>query len=89
MPITTAELAQAREAVAGLLEALGLNDYLFEVEPRNGEWEVRVECVIKEGWETVILPVKKEWLLVGRSDPGIQLQLLDEWGVKLAACKKA
>lgn len=40
------ELTQARETVASLLETLGLAAYLFEIEPREGRWEVRVECAL-------------------------------------------
>lgn len=87
MPISISELAQAREATAQLLEALGLEAYLFEVEPRDGEWEVKVECVIEEGWGTVILPVEKELLLASHKDAIAHQRLLNEWRIKLAACK--
>jgi hypothetical protein len=46
MMLSERELTQARETVASLLETLGLTAYLFEVEPREGRWEVRVECAL-------------------------------------------
>lgn len=87
MPLSSAELIQAREAAAELLEELGLDAYLFEIEPRDGQWELRVECAIEEGWETVVLPVPKALLLTGRDDAAARQQLLTDWRERLAACK--
>ena len=42
MPLSTMELAEARQAVADLLEQAGLDAYLFEVEPRQTQWELRL-----------------------------------------------
>ena len=37
------ELAQIRELVTKILDELQLDAYLFEVEPREGQWELRVK----------------------------------------------
>lgn len=87
MPLSSADLIQAREAAAELLEELGLDAYLFEIEPRDGQWELRVECAIEEGWENVVLPVPKALLLAGRDDVDARQQLLTDWRERLAACK--
>lgn len=87
MPLGTVDLAKARDAVTELLEELKLDAYLFAVEPRNGRWEVKVECAVENGWETVTFAVAKDSLLASLNDWSIRHRLLDEWRVKLAACK--
>ena len=86
MAESIAELAQIRELVTKILDELELDAYLFEVEPREGQWELKVECAVKEGWETVRLPVTKALLLRGADDPEVYRSLLDEWREVLSAC---
>lgn len=83
MQLSTAELAQARDTVQGLLDQLGLNAYLFEVEPRAGHWEVRVECAPNGGWHSSVLNVEEDWLAACRVDPGARSALLAEWRKRL------
>ena len=40
MPTSTDELLKATKAARALLDQLQLSAYTFEVEPREGEWEV-------------------------------------------------
>lgn len=87
MPLSTFDLAQAREITSELLEELGLEAYLFEVEPSSEQWLIKVECAIPEGWESVRLPIQKENLLVLRQDSSARRQLLDAWRDRLTACK--
>ena len=44
MEFTTVELAMARDVSKAMLEGLGLDAYLFEVEPKENYWELKVEC---------------------------------------------
>lgn len=88
MSTSIVELATAKEAVFALLDELGIEAYLFEVEPREGQWEVRVECAIEPGWESVMLPVDKFKLLTSREDAAVHAELLAAWRERLAACKK-
>ncbi len=88
MTISTMELAEAKEATAALLGDLGLAAFLFEVEPRAGRWEVRVECAIESGWQTVVLDVASERLLACRRDAAVRAALAAEWRDRLGACKK-
>lgn len=84
---STLELAEAREATRALLDTLGLASYLFEVEPRtDGRWEVRIDCAVADGWQSVVLPVSRERLLASRSDQQARAELLHDWGARLAAC---
>lgn len=82
-------LSDAREITAGLLEQLGLEAYLFEVEPRDGPWEVRIECAQADGWQTVLLAIEVECLLGCRHDGPERARLLAHWGERLDACRQA
>ena len=88
MPASTEELLKAKETTAALLEQLGLVAYLFEVEPREEHWEVRVDCALDQGWQTSVLLVDKVLLLSSLHDPGARERLLQEWGRHLASCKR-
>jgi hypothetical protein len=89
MPLSTVELAEARQAASDLLEQAGLEAYLFEIEPRQGHWELRVECAIPQGWQTLALPVDKDLLLASRKDAAVRHQLLEDWRRHFGTCKKA
>lgn len=86
MSISMNELVQVREVTRKILDELQLDAYLFEVEPREGQWEIKVECAINEGWETVMLGVKKDLLLRGIDDAVAHQLLLDDWREALSAC---
>ncbi len=86
MPVSINDLARVREVVARVLEELLLDAYLFEVEPREGQWEIRVECAVAGGWETCRLTADKEYLLRGTDDPIVHEVLLDNWREALSDC---
>lgn len=86
MSLSIAELAQAREVVTRILDELQLDAYLFEVEPLEGQWEIKVECAVAEGWETVRLTATREILLRGSDDAVAHGVLLDNWRDALSAC---
>jgi hypothetical protein len=88
MPLSTMELAEARQAVAELLEQAGLDAFLFEVEPREGHWELRLECAASDGWQSLILPVDKDALLASRRDDKARRRLIESWQEQWA-CKIA
>lgn len=88
MALPTAGLARAREAASALLDALGLEAYLFAIEPREDAWELKVECAIDEGWQTTTLPVDIDLLLASRTDPDAWVRLAQSWGTRLAACRR-
>ena len=83
------EVEQATQSTAALLDELGLAAYLFAIEPHAGGWELKVECAVDEGWEAIVLPVDVQLLLASRSDPSARAQLIQAWGPKLAACRRA
>lgn len=86
MPLSTAELANAREIVSKILDELRFDAYLFEVEPGEDKLEITVECAVEGGWETVKLIVDKDHLLRGIDDPGAHQLLLNNWRNVLSAC---
>lgn len=88
MSLTTVELSEASQAAAALLEELGLDAYLFEVEPHlDAEWELQVECAVDEGWQRLCIPIDKEALLASRHDEARRRELMDEWRERLGTCK--
>lgn len=82
------DLKGATEAARALLEELGLEAYLFAVEPREGDWELKLECALEEGWQTIALPVELDLLLASRTETDARARLLSSWGGRLAACLK-
>lgn len=90
MPLSIAQLAQARERCAELLEELGLEAYLYEIEPREGLWELRIDCALTRPgtWESTSLPVAAEALLAASEGSAARQQLLSEWRRHLSACKQ-
>jgi hypothetical protein len=87
MTLSITELAQIREVVKNILDQLKLDAYLFEVEPKEDRWEIKVECAVgKESWETVTLTAKKDILFHGGDDAVMHQVLLDNWAEALSAC---
>lgn len=89
MTLSIVELARARETTAGLLEELGLEAYLFEVEPHDEQWELKVDCAMEAdgAWENVTLWVPKEMLLRCQDDASLRQRILAEWHDRFVACK--
>ena len=89
MTLSMIELAEIRDVVGKLLDQLKLDAYLFEVEPNEDQWEIKVECAVgNETWETVRLTAKKDILIHGADDAVMHQVLLDNWREALSACKK-
>lgn len=87
MPLSARELIDAKEATGELLEALGLEAYIFEVEPAEGPWEVHIECAQGGGWQTVSIPVERERLLASQTSDNDRDALLREWSKRLSQCR--
>lgn len=87
MTVTSAELALADQAAKALLEQLGLSTYLYEVEPRDGAWVLRLDCAAPDGWQSVTLALDKAQLLTSLEDTRVRDDLLAAWRRRLAGCK--
>ncbi|WP_020146858.1 hypothetical protein [Thioalkalivibrio sp. ALJ15] len=88
MALSIEELSRAREVVSGLLEELHLSNYTFDVEPRDGGWEIQIECAADSGWVTHTFAATREQLQ-HCDDARVRQQLLDAWAGPLAACQCA
>lgn len=89
MSLSTVDLAKARDSAKAILDELQLDAYLFEVEPLNEHWELKVECAcdVDGGWETVTLQVPKQMLLDSYEDHAAKQSLFEYWKKKLGSCK--
>ncbi|WP_231362424.1 MULTISPECIES: hypothetical protein [Thioalkalivibrio] len=87
MVLSIEEVARAREVVSGLLEELHLSNYTFDVEPRDGGWEIQVECAADDGWVTHTFAATRQELH-RCDDARVRQQLLDAWAGPLAACQR-
>ncbi len=78
---------RARDAVGVLLEQLGLDTYLFSVEPRNSSWEIRLEYATDAGWTTRVLLVDSSTLVSSFSDHSKRARLVHAWKRALEGAK--
>lgn len=76
----------AREATERLLHELGLRNYLFDVEPLDDGWEVRLECQSPEGWKTMRMTIAGQLLEQSRDDSATRSQLLAAFRSHFGAC---
>ena len=83
------DLERAREAISALLDDLGVEAYVFAVEPREDGWEVKLECAVTQGWESLTLPVDIRLLLASPLDQEARTRLAQDWNARLAACRRA
>lgn len=83
MEWTHANLTRATEAVSDLLGRLGLQEYLFAVEPRGAECEVRVEYAATEGWKSATLHIADGVLLESRQDSSVHGEISRKWRAQL------
>lgn len=78
----------ARDAVGVLLDQLGLDAYLFSVEPRDGSWEIRLEYATDAGWATRVLLVDSATLVASFSDHSARSRLVHTWNLALRNAKR-
>ena len=89
LPLSTSDLVKARETANKILEELQLDAYLFEIEPRNDNWELNIECAceIDGSWMSFTIQVPKQMLINSFDDDTVKQRLFEYWKKKLAACK--
>ena len=83
------ELANAREIVCGLFEQLQLEAYLFEVEPKEPHWEIRVECAVNDVWQSTTFEVDAEQLWASKEPGQTREALLLDWQQHLGSCTRS
>jgi len=84
MILSGQELLGAREATVAVLEEVGLENYLFSVDPREEGWELKIEHPVPEGWERVTMPIDRDLLLASRTDRNARRRLAQCWRERLA-----
>lgn len=89
MPLGTVDLARAREIAARVLDELNLDAYLFEVEPEEETWELRLECAFESGWTSLSVPVNRQELLAAGDDSDAFNRLVDQVRERVGDCKIA
>lgn len=88
--IVHADLGRATEATRQLLDKLLLDAYLFEVEPREGVWSVKIEYATSEGaWQTLTLAAPPDLLLASLWHEDAHRELLRQWSERLSNGKRA
>lgn len=90
IPLTAlaVEIREARTAIEGLLEQIGLGNYVYSLESKDGRWQVHLECNSEGGWCVFTLPVNVFQLRASLHDPALQSQLRSHFGDRLAACER-
>jgi hypothetical protein len=84
MALSAGQIIGAREAAFALLEEVGLDNYLFAVDPGEEGWEVKVEHPVQDGWASVTLAVDAELLLASRTDRDTRRRIAQSWRERLA-----
>jgi len=89
MPLSTSDIAIARETANKILEELQLDAYVFEIEPVNENWELKIECAceIDGSWQSFTIQVPRQMLMNGLVDDTAKRHLFEYWKKKLVACK--
>jgi hypothetical protein len=88
MSPNTFTYVNARDAADRLLDAVGLEAYLFEVEPDGSAWHLKVECATEEGWQSLALDVDGAELLASCTDHAAFGRLQDRLRSRLQACRR-
>ena len=90
MNVSTSELTRARNAAERLLESLGLEAYLYEVEPgENESWTLILECATGDGWQRLSWAVDKSELLRSLDEDPVREELAAALSRRISATGKA
>jgi hypothetical protein len=83
------DISEGKAAVERLLGELGLRDFVYTLEPKEGGWQLHLECSTAEGWQTVALPADIVLLRASLGDAALRERLREDWRERLAACRKS
>lgn len=88
MAMTSSDFIQARLLISDILDELELDAYLFEIEPRNGHWELKVECAVDEGWGSYCVALDEKKLHAGFDGGAARSELKTQCREGLKECRK-
>jgi hypothetical protein len=86
--LRSSELIEARLLIGEILDELHIDAYLFEIEPREGHWELKVECAIDEGWGSYRVVLEEALLQQGGKDAATHERLQQQCRQSLNECRK-
>jgi len=87
MDASAVEIREGRAAVELILDELGLRAFVFTLEPKEGGWELHLDCSTEEGWQSIALPADIGALRASLGDPGTRERLREDWRARLRACR--
>lgn len=87
MATTSSDFIQARLLIDGILDELELDAYLFEIEPHDGQWELKVECAVDEGWGSYSVTLDEAQVYAGFDQEAARHELKQQCRQSLAACR--
>ena len=76
-------------AVEPVLNEMGLDAFVYTVEPKEAGWELRVECAVEEGWQVITLAANPGKLAASVGDAGAREKLRAAWFPHFRACIKS
>jgi len=74
------------QEVARLLGELGMRAFVFTLEPKEGLWQLRVECALDGDWQVVTIPLERAALFAALHDPSERERLKADLRHRLRAC---
>ena len=77
---------EAREATERLLTDLGLENYLFDVEPSGDGWDIHLECEARQGWKVMRLKLAEQQLENALHDEARRSQLIATLRERFSDC---
>ena len=83
------DMPSVRAAVERVVDELGLDAFVYTVEPKETGWELHVECAVEQGWQVITLPVDPGKLVASLSDAGAREELRAAWFPHFRACIKS
>lgn len=89
MMLSTSEVARARQTVSRVLDEMGLDAYLFEIEPGEDDWQLHLECAAEDGWSRLTVNLDADTLAQAAEDEGAFRRVMARCAEACGECKRA
>ena len=73
------DIRNARMAVEGVLDGIGLRAYVYTVQPRERGWTLCLEYPVHQGWRQATLHVDPGELRASLDDARVRRRLCSAW----------
>ncbi len=87
MTTTSSDFIQARLLIDEILDELGIDAYLFEIEPHDGQWQLKVECAVDEGWGSFSVALDETKVYAGFNGDTARNEIKEQCRQSLIACR--